>query len=251
MFVISAGVLFFHIRSIRRLVKVAEVIDPEVAYQKLPYKHLPIELQPLIISVNKLLEKVVKARKRERFFLSSAAHELRTPLAALRARLVFIEDAELQGELIGDVSRLSSLTKKLLQLMRLNREFDRLDLVDLVQVCRDVVTSSGGRDLLYSAISNLVDNAVSFSPEGSKVHVNLAADGRLTVRDSGPGVDPEAAAFLFEPFGKFPPGRDGHGLGLAIVEAIAAMHKAELQWRNLEQGGAEFSLGFTKSQSFE
>jgi signal transduction histidine kinase len=102
----------------------------------------------------------------------------------------------------------------------------------------------GDAALVHSAIANMVRNALSFTPAGGRVDIRMAGDGRLSVRDTGPGIahaNPEA---LFEPFVRSPPKRDGYGLGLAIVKAIAGLHGGEVEAANAAGGGAIFSIIF-------
>lgn len=106
----------------------------------------------------------------------------------------------------------------------------------------------GDADLVAVAIANLVDNALSFSEAGGQVVVSLDSDGVLSVRDHGPGIPESRLDVLFEPFVRFPPSRNGHGLGLAIVRAVATAHGAGLRAENAEGGGAVFTLDFRNAE---
>lgn len=266
-FFITAIILFFNIRLMRKLANVAYSFDPKHLDQKLPEKGMPAEVLPLIQAVNEMIARVDATQQQHNFFLSTAAHEMRTPLTVLRTRLEMLDDGDIKDKLIEDVRRLISLGNQLLRLMRIGgpKNFDKQ--IDIVQCCQRVVRERstyarehqvslvfssdvaslvmlGDEGLMEVAIANLVDNAVSFSNAHSEVKLHLSAAGRLTVRDFGPGIPADKLNALFEPFAKFPPNRNGHGLGLAIVKAVAQLHHAEVAAANAEDGGAVFTLQF-------
>ena len=218
-----------------------------------------------------MLSRIDETQKQHNFFLSTAAHEMRTPLTVLRTRLEMMDEGNLKEKLIDDVRRLSHLVNQLLRLMRIggpkNHEHD----IDLVQCCQRVVRERhllaetagvklsfeieqsaviipGDEGLMEVAIANLVDNAVSFSSAGQTVELKVKADYSVSVRDHGLGIPDDKLANLFEPFAKFPPNRNGHGLGLAIVKAIAQLHNGNVSADNAEDGGARFTLTFKESE---
>ncbi|MCA9546886.1 MAG: HAMP domain-containing histidine kinase, partial [Myxococcales bacterium] len=190
-----------------------------------------------------------------------AAHELRTPLAAMRAHIDTTlrrprgtdELEEALGAVGGEVDRLSRLASRLLDLAQLEQAAPPLDAADLrgvvdaaVAAARamaeargqallvrgpEVAPLSGDEAALRQAVDNLLVNAIRHGPEGSVVELQLmAADRgwRLTVVDEGPGVAPAAAAALFEPFARGDRRGEGAGLGLAIVRAVAHRHGGEV-----------------------
>lgn len=267
MFLIFTLIVMINVVMIRRITAVTKSFDPKNLERKLPEKGLPSEVVPLVKAVNEMISKVDEAQKRRDFFLSTAAHEMRTPLTVLRTRLEMLGDGPVKDKLVGDVGRLTSLANQLLKLMSINSD-RRLDtLVDLVAACRKVIAERellaeargialqlesavptqrivGDAGLIEVAIANLVDNAISFSPDGGRVVLALDGEGRLSVRDFGPGIPEENLSTLFEPFAKFPPNRNGHGLGLAIVKAVAVLHGAGIRADNAAGGGAVFTLHF-------
>nr|WP_257216231.1 HAMP domain-containing sensor histidine kinase [Stenotrophomonas sp. SbOxS2] len=219
-----------------------------------------------------MIKKVDEAQKRREFFLSTAAHEMRTPLTVLRTRLEMLSDEPLKAKLVGDVGRLTTLANQLLKLMSISggRKLDTL--VDLGAACRRVISEReplaeirglrldlqagdapvrvlGDPGLLDVAIANLVDNAMSFSPDGGRVLLEVRDTREVSVQDSGSGISLELLPTLFEPFAKFPPNRNGHGLGLAIVKAVADLHGGSVHADNAVQGGARFTLCFPPVQS--
>ena len=151
--------------------------------------------------------------------------------------------------------------------MHIRNQRDVEDEVNLVATARDVVAEraplsidrgidielesepqalivKGHAGLIWVAIANLVDNAISFSKSGDALKVSVDADGTVAVRDCGPGIAPDELERIFEPFAKNPPNRQGHGLGLAIVRAIMTAHGGNVSARNIRGGGADFTLRF-------
>jgi len=268
-FSIFALIFSLHIWSIRRVARLARSIDPQRLDTLLPEKGVASEILPLVRAVNYLIGQVNAAQRRSTFFLSAAAHEMRTPLAVLRTRLELMEDGQQKDKLIGDVRRLTKLVNQLLTLMSIGNRRDVTGFTDLVASAAKVLGDRapvadqadvmlmldtevehfevpGDATLIESAIANLVDNAISFAPAGTTVRLVVAADGRITVRDQGPGfgdMDPEA---LFEPFARPVSARRGYGLGLAIVAAIVRLHGGTRGARNAAGGGAEFFITFVQ-----
>ncbi len=216
-------------------------------------------------------EELAAANQRQQRFNADAAHELRTPLAILRARLDSMRpDADVQA-LKADVDRMIRQVQLLLELARTEsaepHPLAELDLTALAQdmaarlypmarkMGRDIVVEApdapvriaGDPALLDSALRNLIENALRVSPLGQAVRL-VVTDGppRLAVADHGPGLDPAELAGLMEPFRRGPRGGSA-GLGLAIVAEAAKRLKARLALdRTDEAGGATFSLTFPR-----
>ncbi|MCP1338321.1 HAMP domain-containing histidine kinase [Idiomarina sp. M1R2S28] len=277
--IFSAGAVFLvfvlmmvgNLVMIRRVARLARSFDPESLDQQLPEEGLPNEVVPLVQAVNQMIGKVDETHRRHKFFLSTAAHEMRTPLTVLRNRLEMMEESELKEKLIGDVRRLVNLVNQLLTLMRggpkaIDTEIDIVKCIQRVCSERQLIADDknvalrlqtevpyfamlADRGLMEVAIANLIDNALSFSPAGSEVLITLSADGKLSVRDHGPGIPAQHLTALFEPFAKFPPNRNGHGLGLAIVEAAVTLHGAKIEACNATPNGAIFTIHLNPSQA--
>ncbi|MEY2631897.1 MAG: hypothetical protein RIR00_551 [Pseudomonadota bacterium] len=226
---------------------------------RLPPQPVPQEVAPLVTAINRLLQEIDQALDQERRFTADAAHELRTPLAALaaqvqvalRARDAAERDHALQGLRLG-LERASRLVEQMLQLARLDpeqslREAPVLDLALLAQeVCAEmghdilargldfsleaVPTPVRGRaDWLRVLLRNLLDNALRYTPPGGRLQLSL--DGRgLTLRDSGPGIPAAARAAALQRFNRLGDNSTpGSGLGLSIVARIAELHQARLR----------------------
>ena len=232
----------------------------------------PKEVAPLVTSLNRLFARVRQSIEHEKRFTADAAHELRTPVAALRAQaqvaLGAAGDAEREralAQVIAGCDRATRLVEQLLTLARLEPAGAdrRLTRCDLAAIARSVVAEGapaaiaksidialdapasapvdGSPDLLAVLVRNLVDNAIRYSPPGAAVRVAVANAGdalALEVADNGPGVSREALARLGERFYREPgSGQSGSGLGLSIVRRIAELHGARLRFDAAAQDG--------------
>lgn len=264
-------------RELRPLKKLALALrhrSPD-ATDSLPTTGVPAEVRPLLDALNHLFARTREMMLHERRFTSDAAHELRSPLAALKVQTdvaqLSLDDPAAQEkalqQLHAGIDRASRLVDQLLTLSRLD-SLDNLDdiepisLADLLQsAVMDIypvaqragieirlhthapdVTRSGQPLLLSLMVRNLLDNALRYSPRGSMVDVTLEAH-RFIVRDNGPGIAPEALARLGERFYR-PPGQDatGSGLGLSIVKRIASLHRMRVEISNAAEGGFEAQI---------
>jgi two-component system OmpR family sensor kinase len=225
---------------------------------------LPRELRPLAASLNALLARLDDALAAQRRFTADAAHELRTPLAALRLQVDVAErardDVERTGalrELRSGVDRASHLVDQLVTMARLepaaperrNEDVDFASLVRDAIVARAALAGDKAIDLglaraaevavrgdpamLSMLVGNLLDNALRYTPQGGRIDVAVdARDGGalLTVSDNGPGIPAGERERVFERFyrGGTPQTRGtvGSGLGLSIVRRIANAHEA-------------------------
>lgn len=248
-------------RGIRPLRRLGEEISHRAAdnLSALDTRDAPAEIAPLVKNLNRLFGRVGDLLDRERQFTADAAHELRTPLAALRAQAQVAraeanvpERERALDNVIAGCDRAVRLVEQLLTLARLEPEVLKARRVDcdLARLAREVVADavpfaldrnveiefdasvpfelSGVPDLLCILVRNLVDNAVRYSPSGGVVSVSVA-DRTLTVLDQGPGVPPEERANLGRRFHRLlGSGQDGSGLGLSIVKRIAELHEASV-----------------------
>lgn len=230
------------------------------------------ELQPLVQSINSLLQRVRDSTSRERSLIADAAHELRTPLAAMRVNVEALKEQstdegqrELMGNLLRSNDRAARLVGQLLQLMRSDAVSDNvlpvmLSLDALVQdrlamieglasargielelVCEDRVPVLGERESLVSMIDNLINNAIKYSPPGGTVMVHVAQEGAqalLTVGDQGPGIPTTLRERVFDRFFRNPDQtQGGSGLGLAIVKSVVDRHGGEVTLGETGGGG--------------
>ena len=233
------------------------------------------EIGRLAASFNMMLASLAAARERERQLVADAGHELRTPLTSLRTNLDLLAQEGTSGRalepsdrvaLLADVreqiGELGDLVDDLVQLSRgvePSSEWVVLDLRDVVQTAltrvqrraRDLTFEvalaswpvSGDPSALGRAVTNLLDNAVKWSPPNSVVIVQLH-DGVLSVADSGPGIAPQDRPHIFDRFYRAEGARaqPGSGLGLAIVAQAVVQHGGSISVGDSPSGGARFDV---------
>jgi two-component system OmpR family sensor kinase len=251
---------------------------------------LPNEVQPLVHALNGLLERLSRALAAQRNFIADAAHQLRTPLTAVHLQAQLAERATTDEErhraladLRSGLDRATRLSEQLLTLAReepgvAERPMLRVDLSALArEVIGDVAPLAGAKGIdlglnasstpplkgdpeaLRSLVSNLVDNALRYTPIGGRVDVNVG-DGQgvgvaLTVSDNGPGIAPADRERVFDRFyrGQAAVGSrsaQGSGLGLAIVKSVAERHGAEVALgEGFDGRGLSVSVRFPASRS--
>lgn len=262
---------------LKRLSAAAGAIDPRQAGVRLAEDAVPREVLPLVQAMNRAIGRIELALQQQRRMTANAAHELRTPLAILRARLDGLPAGTGRDGLDRDVRRLSRLVEQLMTVSRLEAGQVAVDgTIDLVRVTREVLADAaplamaqgravelvapgravmvpGNALALGDALMNLIDNALRHSPEVGTVEVAVeaagAGDGRalpvvaLEVRDRGPGIAAADRIQLFEPFWR---GRDQHGkgsgLGLAIVAETVAVHGGTVSVQDRPGGGSVFRI---------
>ena len=235
-------------------------------------EQVPAETLPLVQSLNALLARVAESLAREQRFTADAAHELRSPLAALKVQAEVLamssDEAEQQhhlGNIHESIDRANRLTEQLLTLARLDpmqalpdaqpidwqrsahQALQSVNLqarekrVQLKLECAcgfgQVFPPLGNEVLLQLMLRNLLDNAIRYSPPNSHVTLTLDANG-LSVCDEGPGIAAEHLPRIRERFYR-PPGQSqqGSGLGLSIVERIADLHGLRLDLANADERG--------------
>ena len=266
------------LRPLERLALDVALRAPD-ALAPLPTDDMPRETLPLIVSLNTLLQRLERTLDNERRFTADAAHELRTPLAALQVQAQVARMAKdeatrshaVEQVLVG-VVRATRLVEQLLRLARLDPMNGVVDarpraVAPLLQQvaepfkhqaeAKDIsieiqsptpLEIRADADLLALALRNLLENALRYLPPGDQVSLGseqVNGETWIWVRDNGPGVAEAELARLTERFYR---GRDvteeGSGLGLAIVQRIAQLHDAKLVLENLKGGGFQASLKF-------
>ena len=247
---------------LRRLRERIEARDPD-DLSPIPETEAPSELAPLVTTLNRQLERVRASLASQRRFVADAAHQLRTPLAALKTQAQVgrsartLEEADERLERIGEsADHLGRLATQLLVLARADdARVDPSGTVDLsatVRVaCHDIADAAiaksirlaldvpetelrvrGDADLLHELFVNLIDNAVRYTPPGGEVVVRAyaAPDPVVEVEDDGPGIPEAERELVFERFYRvLGTGVAGSGLGLPIVRSIAQRHGATVE----------------------
>lgn len=271
-------------RALRPLEDVAEAVERrgESALEPLDENGMPAEIAPLVSALNRLLRRLEDSIAAQRAFVGDAAHELRTPLAALRLQAQVLartdddhERREQGGEFVASVDRATHLVEQLLELARSEpdaavRAFAHVRLDDLareavgqlaaVAMAKEVdlgaeaseeVSAEGDAQSLRILLRNLVGNAVRYTPPGGRVDVVAESrDGRpsIAVLDTGPGIPPGERERVFSRFYRVPGSAEGgSGLGLAIVRRIADVHGAQIALDSGEGGiGLKVSVVFPR-----
>ncbi|HEY2215911.1 MAG TPA: HAMP domain-containing sensor histidine kinase [Solirubrobacteraceae bacterium] len=230
------------------------------------------ELERLAVSFNTTLDALERSLAAQRQLIADASHELRTPIASLRANIQTLEDAarlpaveqvRLREDIVEELDELTTLVGDVVELARgsrapSEREDVRLDelVVQAVERTRrrgelqfeldlEPTVVRGEADRINRAVSNLLDNARKWSPPGGVVEVTLA-DGVLNVRDHGPGFAERDVGHVFERFYRSESARKlpGSGLGLAIVRQAAEAHQGYARAANAPDGGARLEVSF-------
>ena len=261
---LSAAIAYFvsgkALEPLKKLAQQAERIDQDSLVEvRLEENTIP-EFRDLSQSVNRMLDRLAHSFDLQRQFAGNAAHELKTPLAIMQAKLeMFAEehpdaDSEITDLLrfqTDQVSRLASLVRTLLEMSDL-QSVPRTDCIDLAPMAEEVLvdltplaqkngitlTQTGenvqliGSDvLLYRVLFNLTENAIKYNRTGGSVELSVEQEhgqAAIRVRDTGPGIAEEYRDSIFQPFFRVDKSRSramgGVGLGLALVQEIVRLH---------------------------
>lgn len=259
------------LRPINEMIEKARVVGATNLSERLPTPGARDEVQALAITINGMLDRLEKSFLSQERFVADASHQLLTPLTILKGELEQAQrhggttPTDISS-LLQEVDRLTKLVQDLLLLARVDAgqsrlEFRAVQLEDIVleaiartekiarargiKISFNITGSEaeedssfeGAEDLLFHLVLNLVENAVKYSPDEGTVAVTLeqARDGQhLTVKDSGKGIPEGEERLIFERFrrGKTAGMISGYGLGLAIAQQIAHLHKARLWAEN-------------------
>jgi signal transduction histidine kinase len=247
-------------------------------------------LERLRIAFDRLLERLNEQLRGERQFASDASHELRTPLMLLTGEIELAQsDADLKPDTRAGLARaadqaraMRDLVEALMLLRRategprlVRQAFEPVDLSDVVEAARrendvrhrdrrgdvdvdaalDVVVS-GHPVLLAAGVGNLLDNALKFTPAGTRVQISVSQDAawaHLRVEDSGPGIPESDRERVFDPFYRGAEARansSGFGLGLPILRRVARVHGGDVSVARSTLGGACLTLTLPRWRSF-
>ncbi len=244
---------------------------------------IPTEVEPMVQSLNGLLGRLRGSFAAQRAFVADAAHELRTPIAALKLQAGLMARArddraraEALSELHAGIDRSAHLVDQLLTLARSEPEArgEPGDSIDLARVCAEVVGEMmplaaargsriefdapeslrlrGDANALHSLLRNLVDNALRHTPEGSRVRIEIDQDERFVrvgVDDDGPGIAVEEHDRVFDRFyGRTAGGDAGSGLGLAIAKAVIDRHGGRIELDRSALGGLRVLVSLPRAR---
>lgn len=255
------------LRPIKELSARALEIGPATRNLRLPTDDVADEIRPLPLAINAALDRLEQGFEMQRRFTANAAHELRTPLAVLTARIAQLDPGPETQRLTDDIARMNRLVSQLLQVSRLEAALPQFTTVDLNNVAETVVAFlaplaisagktlalnassqpvlvEGATEALENALRNLVENAIAHTAPGTEVTILVTPEPAIVVRDQGPGVPVAQRSEIFERFWR---GRNRHrsggaGLGLAIVAETMRAHGGSVSVGDAPGGGAEFVL---------
>jgi len=247
-------------KPLRSISEVAAAISHRSLHARLQTETMPAEISPLVGSFNQVLERLERGYRLQQEFLANAAHELKTPLALIRAQIELREDGENDRDsLLSDVEYMTRQVQQLLLLAEASEIHNyKFTIVRVQEIAHEVVSYlqrmaeavgvrltvsaaadaewKADRGALFTLLKNLLENAIQHAPANTSVRVEIQGD-TVTVRDRGPGVDVAQLPLLFERFWRAAHRRDhGAGLGLAICQEIALAHGWRLTAERVEPG---------------
>jgi two-component system, OmpR family, sensor histidine kinase QseC len=248
----------------RSLLRVSEAVEQRAPERLEPIElaRAPREIQGILNAVNGLLARLDRALSRERRFTADAAHELRTPIAALKVHAYNLRQSATESErelsqrhLDAGIQRMERLVAQMLALSRIETGAvpaarSRIDLDALVQrherdhavigaadgkrirLTAEAVSVIGDELAIDALVRNLIDNAVRYTPAGGEIAIRVGREGDravLVIEDSGPGIVEGARERVFERFHReLGTGAEGSGLGLSIVAQALRQHRGEI-----------------------
>jgi two-component system sensor histidine kinase TctE len=239
----------------------AEQIDASQRGRRLSEEHVPREIAPLVGAVNDALGRLDEGYERQRRFIASAAHELRTPIAILRVKVDAADDPAMR-RLGRDVERLGNLAEQLLDLQRMDsggtdEEIDLSllarrvagDLAPLLIASERTIevlvdhaqTIRGDAGALERVVTNLVQNAIEHGGHLVTIRVSGSA---FEVEDDGPGIPPNERERVFEAFHRLRPRSTGTGLGLHLVQQVVERHAGHVSVVEAPKGGTIVRITF-------
>lgn len=277
----------FALGPLTRLATAARDIDVATLERRLPTRGVQDELEAVTISFNDTLTRLEQSIGEMRQFSTALAHELRTPLAALRGEIELAlrgatRDGDLQRTLASQIEEIDRLTRLIEHVLTLARAesgqipltFRAVDLGELAASLVDqlepvaharsvelqcdaapAVVAAGDAGWLERLLLNLLDNAMKFTPEGGRVTVRVWRDGnraRLEVVDTGIGMTPEVATHVFDRFYQADPSRSsssgGAGLGLSLVKWIVERHHGSIAVKSRPDQGSTFAVSLPSAE---
>ena len=249
------------------MTRLALAIDPRAPQASISLDEVPVELKPLVSALNRAFYEINAYIQSQRRFLGNAAHQLRTPLTLLRSKIEDVTEPALKAELVCDVRHLTSLVSAMLDLARLQNHAIEKRPIDLGALTRDVladfspsaldagielslehpqgsVVVLGVEAAVRSALANLVGNALIHARGAARIVANLGR-GSVSISDDGVGISPTSQ--LIEPFQTAATAKEGHGLGLSIIQEIMTAHAGTLTITSTPGRGTTVCLSFPEA----
>jgi two-component system sensor histidine kinase ArlS len=273
------------LRPIKHINKDISEIEAKNLDKKLELTGTGDEIEELINNFNKMTDRLYKSFSEQGDFVANAAHELKTPLAIMQTN---IETASFSGKLnkeskefldnaLQTVEKTNILLEDLLLLSSIqlqSKDFQDQDLSILLnEIVKEMKLLAKGKHiklnftkpsenliiqchplLLNRAISNIIENAIKYSPKNSTVEISMELVGenvQIGVKDQGPGIDPQQIEKIFQRFYRIDNSRSkktgGSGLGLAIAKEIVDLHRGLVEVKNVSEKGCKFIINLPKS----
>ncbi len=251
-------------KGLNRLVTVSQMVDQRESndFSEMNIDDIPLEIQPLIKAFNRLLQRMQGSFDRERYFTDNAAHELRTPLAALKTQTQVLL-LKMQGmpeyrdgldNLHTTIERASHMVDQLLSFSRLQSGKSDFEMVNFSEITEETLRHTaplaiekgidigadiapdlkvrGDSNALMVMVGNLVHNAIKFTEESGRIDISIIAEGDkaiLKIADTGRGIAEGKKEQVFERFYRINKSDGmGSGLGLSMVKWVCDMHEAEI-----------------------
>jgi signal transduction histidine kinase len=271
LFLLAIDIFIFR-RALRPVIHastMARAITPARLDVRLPTRNLPSEVRPLVDAVNQALDRLERGFRIQREFTADAAHELRTPLAILRARVDTLDSRGAAKSLLADIDGMSRIVNQLLESAELEDfTVEPGETADILAVCTEIVSFvaplavaqgrsialtgsdqpvpiNGRAEALLQAVRNLAENALHHTAVGTTVEIDVGRDGCVRVLDRGPGIPPNERELVFRRFWRRDRRRGGGaGLGLSIVARIVEAHRGSIAISDRSGGGAVFTVRF-------
>ncbi len=268
-------------RSFRPIRKIAKYLSRRktINFSPIDETEIPIEIRPITSEINQLFSQMKTAFDTERRFTSDAAHELRTPLAALKTHAEIAlkagnreEQRTALSKVVQGVNRATRLVEQLLTLARLDPDtgFNNIRRFDLFIAAEEVLSTqailaidknidislvgtrgkfvAGNIDAIAVMMRNLIDNAIRYTPKDGEVEVSITRENDTitwTVSDSGPGIPEEERSKIFNRFYRSLGTKEsGSGLGLSIVTRIIELHRIKIKLDTSRMGGLQIDVTF-------
>jgi signal transduction histidine kinase len=247
--------------------RTAAAIGPQRTDLRLPEQDMPVEIVPLVHAVNQALDRLETGLRTQRDFAADMAHELRTSLAIVRARVDSLDAGPMRNALRADLVNMTRTVNQVLDIAELEAFIvDTEAKADLHAVCADAVSFMaplavevsktislvgdpgpvwvhGQAEALFRAVRNLIENAGRPTPAGVSIVGVVGRVGTVRVLDDGPGIAEADRESIFRRFWRRDRAKaESRGLGLAIVARVAETHEGSVTVANRPEGGAVFTL---------
>ena len=267
-FIVSYFLARYFLNPIKKKIRIAMRISSSNLHERIEVENPNDEIGQLAIAFNRMLDRLEESFKLQSSFISNASHEIKNPLTTISgtAEIALLKDRSIEEykhtleSIIQDSDFLNSLVSQLFNLAKTNANFEKLpkenfSILEIIEVINiqnkkhypnivKIITSNnsqnvnlfGNKDLLISALNNLIENAIKFS-DRKDVALETKRMGNtivITITDNGPGVDELELAKITSAFYRSEKVRDikGHGIGLALTDKIINLHNGSINFKN-------------------